>query len=107
MDRAPERTKPPDHDQIEAAAARLDRVHDSSDSDTTPDEDAKPRGSGLVGRGPAMRVGKGQRSRDICDGAGLGSPRRWPPRRRPHRESGSVRSISVAIRRLAQKMDTE
>ena len=98
---------PPDHEHIEADAARFDGEQDGSGSDTTPDEDAEPRGSGLVGRGPAMQVGGGQRSREICDGAGRCSPGRWPPRRRPHCESNKLRRLCMAIRRIAQRMDLE
>ena len=63
-------TTPPDHEQIEAAAARVEANPESTESDADLDDDAEPRGAGQTGRGPPMRVGKGAWPRILCDGAG-------------------------------------
>ena len=39
-------------------------------------------GSGWVGTGPALSVGRGARRRDMQDGGGLCSPGLWPPDKR-------------------------
>ncbi len=52
-------------------------------SDTEPDSDAQPHGSGPKGRGDPMLVGSHERMRWLCDGAGLCSLGVWAPWQRP------------------------
>ncbi len=53
------------------------------DSDTEPDSDAEPPGSGRRGVGFPMQVGAHDRRRPLCDGAGLCSLGLWAPWHRP------------------------
>ncbi len=52
-------------------------------SDTEPDTDALPLGSGPKGQGDPMLVGAHERQRWLCDGAGLCSLGLWAPWQRP------------------------
>ena len=73
---AEEDGEPLEHEDIQRAAARLEEPAQSSESDTEPDADAEPRGAGLSGSGPPMIVGRLDRAREVCDGAGRCSPGR-------------------------------
>ena len=67
---------PPAEELFEAAKNR--EVVEDPETDTEPDEDAAPCGSGWVGKRPHMQVGQGLKARRLRDGAGLCSPGRWP-----------------------------
>ncbi len=99
--------QPPEHDAIVAAARQPgpEVPEDASDSDTEPDADAAPKGAGARGRGPPLKVGSGARERHICDGAGLCSPGRWPPRERPRAGSPRLRLLGAAVRRAVSRLD--
>ena len=99
--------EPPKHEDIQRAAARLEGPAQSSESDTEADSDAEPRGAGLSGSGPAMTVGRLEKAREICDGAGRCSPGRWPPLTRPRPSSNLVRDVGTAIRRCIQRLDQD
>ena len=77
----------PSDSQIRAAAdARRREVAfqatSEPGSDTEPDGEAEPAGSGWTGHGEPYSVGRGARRRHLVDGGGLCSPGRWP---RAHR----------------------
>ena len=99
--------EPPKHEDIQRAAARLEGPAQSSESDTEADSDAEPRGAGLSGSGPGMTVGRLEKAREICDGAGRCSPGRWPPLTRPRPSSNLVRDVGTAIRRCIQRLDQD
>ena len=64
-------------------------------SDTEPDEDAEPLGSGPRGKGQPFQVGSFERKRDLVDGAGLCSLGKWAPAYRPV-------TLSVRLRRVRE-----
>ena len=99
---------PPEYSAIEAAAIdRRVRHTDSDSSDTEPDASAEPHGAGPQGIGPPMMVGRGVKARPLTDGAGLCSPGRWEPRRRPVQRSNRLLSIRSALRRAVLRLDQD
>ena len=99
---------PPEYSALEEAA-RERQVHRSENdsSDTEADEGASPAGSGPRGLGEPMIVGRAERARFITDGAGLCSPGRWGPRKRPIQKSHRLLSIRAALRRAVLKLDQD
>ena len=105
---APETELPELADIEEAVKAHREALCCDSGSDTEPDADAQPRGAGQAGEGAPMRVGRYERERDLCDGAGLCSVGRWPPWKRPTVTDWRVVAIRSAIRRaVLQTVDRE
>ncbi len=99
---------PPEADAIAAAAeAHLAKTTTDCDrdDDTDPDDDAWPPGSGPQGIGPPMTVGKLQRRRVICDGAGLCSPGHWAPWNRPRPRDWRVLALRGALTRAVRTLD--
>ncbi len=95
----------PPSDEALREAARANETHDDEDSsDTTPDEYAQPKGSGLRGQGPTLTVGKGLKKREIIDGGGLCSPGRWRPRDRPFVKDGAIVAIRAAVKREVERL---
>ncbi len=76
---------PPEEDIIIQAANEQDLACrlETQESDTEPDDDAKPLGYGPRGHGDPLWVGAFERRRVLIDGAGICSLGRWPPWRRP------------------------
>ncbi len=66
-------------------------------SDTEPDEDAAPFGSGPRGHGDALLVGSHERERVVCDGAGLCSLGQWAPWQRPAPHNPRLQEASRLI----------
>ncbi len=85
--------RPSTHVQVSTAGLLdIEREEDkkgmaSEESDTEPDEGARPIGYGPRGEGDPLHVGSFERRRVIHDGAGLCSLGRWPPDRRPRLRS--------------------
>ena len=91
---------PPDFDEVEAAAETLRVQHVATESsDTEADDTAEPAGAGPRGVGSPMMVGRGAKARPWTDGAGLCSPGRWDPHRRPVQKSSRLLRIRSALRR--------
>ncbi len=67
------------------------------ESDTEADSDAPPLGSGPRGHGEPLRVGSFERTRNLCDGAGLCSLGIWPPSMRPLSKSRRIRKLEQLI----------
>ncbi len=89
---------PPEMEDIRAAAEQRPlTLAVTEDSDTEPDADAEPAGSGLKGFGAKMMVGSGPRRRPLCDGAGLCSPGLWPPQRRPEPSDIRFKAMRDAV----------
>ncbi len=93
---------PPDEDELRAAIEReedriADRQAQPTESDTEPDTDAEPYGSGQRGMGPPLKVGTFERERELCDGGGLCSLGRWPPSRRPPIRTARLRHLNRII----------
>ncbi len=88
-----------------AAHATATTTNDPLTDDTDADEDAWAAGSGPRGEGDPMRVGKMERERTLCDGAGLCSPGRWPPWRRPVARNWRVLALRGALARAILSMD--
>ncbi len=95
---------PPSQEELRAAAAARGKPPIEEESDTEPDAEAWPKGSGLVGRGPMLEVGSGPKRRPLQDGGGLCSPGRWPPRHRPRAEHPVLRDLRAAILRAIQRL---
>jgi hypothetical protein len=103
---------PPEASELLAAADAHDstmtrKMKDGAcdDDDTDADDDAWPAGSGPRGRGPPMTVGRFERQRPLCDGAGLCSPGQWPPWDRPVSRDPRVLALRSAILRAVQSLD--
>ncbi len=90
---------------VAAHRLRTDPTAAMNDDDTEPDDDAMPAGAGPQGAGAPMRVGKLQRERTLCDGAGLCSPGRWAPWNRPLARDGRVIAVRAAITRAVLTID--
>ncbi len=92
-------SEPPEEEIIEEAAAAHDRQRrgDLSESDTEPDEDAKPVGHGPRGEAEPMWVGSFEKRRVIIDGAGICSLGRWPPWARPRPSAPRLIQIRAAL----------
>ena len=54
-----------------------------------------------------MMVGRGDKARPLTDGAGLCSPGRWDPRRRPVQRSHRLLRIRSALRRAVLSLDQD
>ncbi len=52
-----------------------------------------------------MRTGRLERERDLCDGAGICSPGRWPPWSRPVSNGWRVLAVRGALRRAVLQLD--
>ena len=99
---------PPEYCAIEAAANdRRVQLIESDSSDTEPDVIAEPPGAGPKGVGSPMMVGRGGKARPLTDGAGLCSPGRWDPRRRPVQRSHRLLSIRSALRRAVLRLEQD
>ncbi len=84
--------------------------YDEQDSDTEADEGALPLGSGVLGRGMPLMVGRGPTARALQDGAGLCSPGRWSPRQRTEVTQKDIVELRLLLRdaidELLDKMGT-
>ena len=61
-----------EHNEVlDAAPLRTRRAVEVEDSDTEPDEGAIPCGAGPKVCGPPMKIGRYEKERDLCDGAGI------------------------------------
>ncbi len=93
----------------EAAEAHRDemmrKMNDGDADDTDADDDAWPANSGPSGRGPPMSVGRFERQRPICDGAGLCSPGHWPPWSRPLVRDPRILALRAALQRAVLALD--
>ena len=101
----------PSDSQIRAAAdARRKKIAPQASSeqgsDTEPDIEAEPAGSGWTGDGEPYSVGRGSRRRHLVDGGGLCSPGRWP---RAHRRlpEGLCAWLRGRILSEITKLDTD
>ncbi len=78
---------------------------DSTETDTDPDDDAKPKGYGPRGHGPPLAVSHGRRRRPLQDGGGRCSVGAWPPERRPAIQTPRISALRAALLRQLQDMD--
>ncbi len=78
----------------------------AQESDTEPDEDSLPAGSGPHGHGPPLSVGAHHRKRDLCDGAGSCSLGRWAPWHRPTFQPPPLARVRQLIVNYVEELKT-
>ena len=92
--------QPPESEIIEEAVKKHgEGLRAERESVTEPDDDALPYGAGQRGHGPPMKIGRYERERDLCDGAGICSVGRWLPWSRPAVRDNRILAIRAALRR--------
>ncbi len=81
--------------------------HDEQDTDTEADEGALPLGSGVLGRGMPLMVGRGPTARPLQDGAGLCSPGRWSPSQRTVVTQKDIVELRLLLRHAIDELLSE
>ena len=89
---------------LEAEEKMKNRAGPQVESDTEPETDAEPVGSGPSGMGLEMQVGPFERRRAVCDGAGLCSLGKWAPWQRPVNDDEKLRKLYELVRETVKDL---